>query len=200
MKTTRIEAGRLSAPKWICVLALAAMPASRAEPEQAPEATGMRDAATHDTIVEASRVAKVEQARQEQQEAKLFLKPVPPEKRPKPPEPRSLLAVSDIICFHGLATMVPKRAVLHVPKNLADRIGMQDGAQFVAFDAFLAQNRAWLTNSPVSRVQAEGNEPLSEAVLKSFEKETRLVVATFQEGPISVLPLKVPPTPTADVK
>jgi hypothetical protein len=39
---------------------------------------------------------------------------------------------------------------------------------------------------------------MPEATLKSFQKEQRLVVATYQDGPISVLPLKVPePEPVA---
>ena len=31
-------------------------------------------------------------------------------------------ADSDILCFNGMATLVPKRAVLHIPKNFADRL------------------------------------------------------------------------------
>jgi hypothetical protein len=38
---------------------------------------------------------------------------------------------------------------------------------------------------------------LAENVTKSFAKETRIVVATYYEGPISVLPLKVPEPETA---
>ena len=34
------------------------------------------------------------------------------------------------------------------------------------------------------------------AVQDAFEKETRIVIATYHEGPISVLPLKVAETPT----
>jgi len=162
--------------------------------EQAPAAKVMRDAATHDSIVEAGTKAKEEAAKQAvkdaQQQAMAF-KPVPPEQRPKAPEQRSLLAVSDIICYNGIATMVPKRSVLHVPKNLKDRLVMQDGARFVTFQDFIVQNRSWLVSSEVSRIQAEGNKPLAEDVTKSFEKETRVVVATYHEGPISVLPLKV---------
>jgi hypothetical protein len=34
---------------------------------------------------------------------------------------------------------------------------------------------------------------MPEATLKSFAKEKRLVIATYQDGPISIMPLKVPP-------
>jgi hypothetical protein len=201
MNAARITMGRAKGLKGICVLAVvAAMPAGLQGAERAPEAKVMRDVATHDSIVETGRIAREEAAKQElKQQQEHALKPVPPELRPKPPEKRSLLAVSDVICFNGLATMVPKRSVLHVPKNLTDRIGMQDGARFVDFQEFISKNRAWLTSSAVTRAQAEGNEPMSEGVVKSFAKETRIVVATYYEGPISVLPLKVPPTETAAV-
>lgn len=200
MNVARIATGRdRHGLKWICLSAIvAALPASLQGAEKAPEVKGMRDAATHELIVENGRVAREEAAKDEIRKQQLdALRPVPPEQRPAPPEKRSLLADSDIICFNGLATMVPKRAMLHVPKNLAGRIGMQDGSRLVTFDEFIAQNRAWLTSSEVTRAQAEGGQPLSESVTKSFAKETRIVVATYYEGPISVLPLKVPAPETA---
>lgn len=198
-KADWIATGRAKGLKSLCLLAVvAAMPGLLPAAEKAPVVNGMRDAATHDTIVETGRAAREEAAKnQTKQQQEMALKPVPPEQRPKPPEKRSLLAVSDIICFHGLATLVPKSAVLHVPKGLTDRVGMQDGARFVEYQEFLTKNRGWLTSSEVSRLQAEGNEPLSEAVVKSFAKETRIVIATFNGGPISVLPLKTPPADTA---
>ena len=36
--------------------------------------------------------------------------------------PKSILAESDIVCFGDVATLVPKRAILQIPKNYADRI------------------------------------------------------------------------------
>ena len=178
------------------LLGLAALPAAAAERAPTPKSP-VRDAATHEQIVESGRQAAAKAA--EEKKEPLF-KPASDAQMKREAklreEPRSLLAVSDIICYNGLATMVPKRSVLHVPKNLADRIGLKEGVRFVTFQEFMAGNRAWLTNSAVNRSQAEGNEPLSEATLKSFAKETRIVVATYYEGPISVLPLKVPATTT----
>ena len=187
----------------ICLLAaFVALPTSLPAAEKAPVVKGMRDAATHDTIVETDRVAREEAAREQvKQQQQQALKPVPPEQRPPPPEKKSILASSDILAYRGEATLVPKRAVLHKPKGMEDKIGMQDGARFVDFQEFLTQNRSWLTTADVNRPQAEGNEPLSEALLKSFAKETRVVIATYNGGPISVLPLKVPPpTETVDGK
>jgi hypothetical protein len=41
-------------------------------------------------------------------------------------------------------------------------------------------------------VQAEGNKALAEEVSSRIGKSSNLVVATYQGGPISVLPLKAP--------
>ncbi len=199
MNAALLTTGRVHGLKSLCLLAaLAALPAVAPAAEKAPVVNGMRDAATHDSIVDAARAAREQAARdQTKEQQEMALKVVPPEQRPKPVERPTLLEMSDIICYKGLATLVPKQAVLHVPKELADHLGMQDGARFVQFQDFITKNRAWLAFTEVSRRQAEGNEPLSEALLKSFAKETRIVVATFDGGPISVLPLKVPPPETA---
>jgi hypothetical protein len=74
---------------------------------------------------------------------------------------------------------------------------MQEGSRIGSWTDFLNANRAWIRTVPVTRIQAEGNDPMPEGVLKSFLKEQRVVIATYQEGPISVLPLKVPETPVA---
>ena len=154
----------------------------------------MRDAATHEELVEVARKTSEE----DKAKAPVFrpLTPAELELETKK-EKRSLLGSSDILCFGGRATLVPKRAVIHVPKNLADRIAMKEGVKFATFEDFIAANRAWIITAPVTRRQAEGKDPLSESLIKSFEKETRVVIATLENGPISVLPPKVAPTPTA---
>ena len=50
----------------------------------------------------------------------------------------------------------------------------------------------WITTVEVSRVQAEGNLALADETAKRIQKSASLIVATYQGGPISVLPLKVP--------
>lgn len=156
---------------------------------QAPPPQVMRDAATHEDLVLQARKAA-------QDKMVPTFKPPVGEDRVALTRPKSLLESSDIICFGGTATLVPKGAILHTPKGVASRIGMQDGARFVSWGDFLTANRAWIVATNVSRAQAEGQEVLSEALVKTFEKEARLVVAVFNEGPISVLPVKTPEAPT----
>lgn len=106
--------------------------------------------------------------------------------------PQSILGSSDIISFGKFATLVPKRAILQIPKNYADRIQMKPGATLQSWSDFYAMNRGWITTVEVSRVQAEGNDPIAEETKTQMTKTGNLVIATYLGGPISVLPLKVP--------
>jgi hypothetical protein len=164
---------------------LTALPGTGAEVPPSKIAA-MRDVVTHDQIVEAARKAR------EENPMPVF-KPVEGADPTVITRPQSLIARSEILSFQGKSTLVPKRAVIHIPKEMSDRLGMKDGYQIGSWLDFLNANRAWIRTVPVTRVQAEGREPMPEETIKSFEKEKRLVVATYQDGPISVMPLKVPP-------
>jgi hypothetical protein len=112
--------------------------------------------------------------------------------------PKDLLSQSDIISFQGIATLVPKRAILQIPKSCADRMKLEPNAKIVSWADFFAANRGWISTVEVSRVQAEGNKPLAEESQKFMSTSRNLVVATYQGGPISVLPLKVPDEKSKD--
>jgi len=145
----------------------------------------MRDAATHEQLVLSYRKASQEDPARK----------MTPTKGPDPllvNPPKDLIGDSDILCFNGMATLVPKRAVLQIPKNMAGRLKYVPGAKLLSWADFYAVNRGWITTMEVSRVQAEGNSPLGEVALKQMSKNANLIVATYQAGPISVLPLKVP--------
>lgn len=145
----------------------------------------MRDAATHEQLEQKLRkMNSIDPMKK--------LETVEGEDPSKVNQPANLLESSDILCYNGMATLVPKRAILAVPKNLQDRLKMQPGARVVGWLEFLEANRGWINTVEVSRVQAEGNEALAEETTERIGKSTNLVVATFLKGPISVLPLKNP--------
>ncbi len=175
------------------LLAIALLATGTAPCQDAPRRMKMRDVATHEDIVAITKKAAIEKTEP-------VFKPIEGEDPSTANRPGDLISRSDILCFNGIATLVPKRAVLHIPKPLAGRIGMQDGVKLVSWQDFLLANRGWITTSNVSRVQAEGNEPMSQATVESFAKESRLVVAVYHGCPISVLPLKVPEAPTSAAK
>jgi hypothetical protein len=111
--------------------------------------------------------------------------------------PKDILTESDTISFRGMTTLVPKRAILQVPKNYSGLLKHEPGAKFVSWTDFYSANRGWITTVEVSRIQAEGNEPIAEETQKFLGTCRNLVVATFKGGPISVLPLKEPAPETA---
>lgn len=110
---------------------------------------------------------------------------------------RDLIKESTILCYRGFLTLVPKKAVLHLPEHLKDRFVAKDGIQVVTWKDFHQGNRGWIRTLEVSREQAMGQAPLPEEIVKSFETSTSVVVATFKGGPISVVPYKEP-EPAAD--
>lgn len=167
------------------VLALAAT--SIAETTTKPV---MRDAATHQQL--ANTLRKVEQL--DPMKKLVEAKGVDPSVVNRP---KDLLSSSDIICFRGVATLVPKRAILQTPESCKSRMKLEPGSKIVSWADFYAANRGWITTIEVSRVQAEGNKPMAEESLKVMSKSLNLVVAVYQGGPISVLPLKEPAPETA---
>ncbi|MES2438419.1 MAG: hypothetical protein V4584_05115 [Verrucomicrobiota bacterium] len=153
--------------------------------EPAPQ---MRDAATHEQISQLYRQASAEDPFKTLKTLKASEGPDPS----KVNQPEDLISQSDIICFNGMATLVPKKAILQIPKNLADRLKFKPGTKIESWADFYALNRGWITTVEVTRLQAEGNSPIAEKTQKEMVRCGNLIVATLQGGPISVLPQKAP--------
>jgi hypothetical protein len=153
----------------------------------------MRDAATHEEIA-----AKLKAASQSDP-----MKTFSPAEGSDPTvvnQPEDFVASSDIICFGGAATFVPKRAIIQAPEKFASRLAMVEGATILTWNDFYAANRGWITTVEVSRAQAEGNEPIADNLREQYVKSGNLVVATYKGGPISVLPPKPSELPAAAAK
>jgi hypothetical protein len=145
----------------------------------------MRDAATHDQLSHTYRQFSQENPMRNMQ-------PTKGEDPSVVNRPKDIVSESDVICFNGMATLVPKRAILNLPAAMNGRLTIQPGVKLVSWMDFYTANRGWITTVEVSRVQAEGNEALKEEIAERIGKSSNLVVATYMGGPISVLPLKVP--------
>lgn len=157
--------------------------AQNARPE--PKAPVFRDAATHEDLARKLRAAEANDPMKK-------MTPLEGEDPSKVNRPTDLLEQSDIICFRGFATLVPKRAILAAPENYKKYLTLEPGARIVPWADFYARNRGWITTVEVSRVQAEGNEAFSEETTERIGKSANLIVATLKGGPISVLPVKQP--------
>lgn len=150
------------------------------------QAPRIRDAATHDELVQTHRQAQQANPMQKLAGAQA---PAPATAEPIP----DLISRSDILSLNGLATLVPKRAILNQPKSISSRINnYQQGSKIVAWLDFFQSNRGWITTVEVTREQAEGSQPIDEKVVENYQKSSNLVVATFQGGPVSVMPLRKP--------
>lgn len=148
----------------------------------------IQEAVTHEQLV-----AKL---RQEQANDPLrHLSKVEGKDPSKENQPQDLLSRSDILCYNGIATLVPKQAIIAIPPQLADRIGIQPGAKIVGWNEFFAANRGWLTAQEVTLTQARGQEPLADALRERLTKSANIVVATLQGGPISKLQYTPPQSP-----
>lgn len=145
-----------------------------------------RDAATHDQIVRIVKVASqhnpMENLLTSEGEDPSIVN-----------QPTDIISSSDIISFNGLTTLVPKRAILQTPANFQDRINNhQPGNRIVNWVDFMTRNRGWITSVEVTREQAEGHAPIARELADQLAKSRNLIVAAYQAGPISVLPLKEP--------
>jgi len=140
----------------------------------------MRDAATHEQL---AGVLK-------QQQANDPLRELPRQEGKDPSKenvPQDLISRSDVLCFNGMATLVPKKSILALPALFADRVGMVPGAKLVGWAEFHAANRGWVTTQEITLAQARGEQPLEEALNERLSKSTNVVVSTLQGGPISKL-------------
>jgi hypothetical protein len=102
--------------------------------------------------------------------------------------PADLMATSEILCYNGLATLVPKGSLLAIPAHLKDRTQFADGARIVPWQEFFSANRDWLSTSEITLEQASGTQPLGESLVKSLAESRVIHVAVLQQGPISVNP------------
>ena len=100
--------------------------------------------------------------------------------------PKDLLSQSDILCFGGMATLVPKQAILQIPESYSERLKIESGVKIADWADFLAANRSWITTVEISPMQAEGKEPLAEDTRTMLTECHNLVVTTYQGGPISI--------------
>ena len=112
---------------------------------------------------------------------------------------QDLWSSSEILCFGDAMTLIPKHAVIHTPKSLAARLKKVSGAQLITWDDFFPANRSWITTVEVSLEQAEGKMPLSAKTSELMIKSGKVVVATFNGNPISLLTTKASATPTTSV-
>lgn len=111
------------------------------------------------------------------------------------PEDQSIIKQSLILHDGTNWTLVPKGAVIFVPEAMQSRVDVAPAGILLAWPAFLAKNRGWITTHDVSFEQASGKKPLQPERVAFWSKHDKVVIATHQNGPISVRVDKDAPSP-----
>jgi len=183
MKTTDITSARL--------VAFASLVLSGSALAAEVESGGrvFRDAADHERL--ANQVRELRAAGKAEDPIR-ELKPSEGEDPTKRAAGPGLLERSDFLCFGGLATLVPKRAIIHLPDSLAGVTEHTPGSQLVSWQEFFDRNRGWIEVLEIDRKTAEGTTPIPDETWERLRKGNKVVVATLMKGPVSVLPAKEP--------
>ena len=87
-------------------------------------------------------------------------------------------------------TLVPKGSILNQPERHNKRFVTKPSGDFIPLKKFITRNYAWLSTKEVNFEQVTGEQPLSESLQKSIQQSGRVVIATLNQNPISVLKLK----------
>ena len=178
--------------KSLILLVLLSTPSRGAETEESgqirpPEGVPFRDVITTEKLGEAFR-----QVRLEDPAAKF--EPATSEDPSNAARPKDIVKESDILCFNGQGTLLPKGSIIHVPERLKDRVGWKENAELVPWSRFHQNNHGWIATMEIDFEQAKGTAPLEEERSTLLGKSTKLVIATFKKGPITMLPPKASDT------
>lgn len=92
-----------------------------------------------------------------------------------------------VVEFNGNWTYVPKESILNIPERFADRLRKKGEGKYVSWSEFHRKNVAWVETQVVTIRQASGEDILPEAVLERINKSTRLVIATYNQRPITLI-------------
>lgn len=93
-----------------------------------------------------------------------------------------------IILFDGdNHTVVPMGAVLALPANYRSRIIDKPEGTFQFWSVFLEKNKNWLGAWEVPMAMARGDAEMSKSVMKQIANDSRVLVAVYKGGPITVL-------------
>lgn len=152
--------------------------------QQEPEKREYRDAATHEQLAAKLKIASAANPMKD-------LLPSEGEDPSVKNQAVNIVDASDVISFNGVTTLVPKLAIMQIPKIYENRINNHTpGNKIVGWTVFYGMNRGWITPVEVSREQAAGYSPLAEELTDHLKKNRNLLIATYKTGPISLIPLR----------
>ncbi|WP_009958472.1 hypothetical protein [Verrucomicrobium spinosum] len=104
------------------------------------------------------------------------------------PSMESSLYRKSVILYDGEHhTVVPVGSVLQLPAGYRNRVVEKPVGVFTFWPAFLERNAAWLGAWEVPLRMAEGDEAVAKKVLATTANDSRVLVAVYRGGPITIL-------------
>ena len=104
------------------------------------------------------------------------------------PKERSMFEGMTILASSGQWTIVPKNAILAMPPAMVFHVVDKPAGEFTQWPEFSRRNRGWLISHEVGIETIKGLDPFSEKETKLFKSSFKVVVATYNNSPVSVIP------------
>jgi len=114
------------------------------------------------------------------------------------PQLSSLYRNSHILVHRGKHTIIPKGSIIYLPTKDKTKVCETPSGKFDFWPDFLKKNQSWIWTYEVTRDQAKGLKPIQESKLEEFAKMNRMVVATYQKSPITILPPPAKPEDSSE--
>lgn len=95
---------------------------------------------------------------------------------------------SVILQAGGSHTVLPPHSILHLPRSLRQMSATRPIGDYLPWPEFYARNRSAVLTHSVTLEQALGKTPIGQDVSRQLRKINRIVVALYQNNPVSVLP------------
>lgn len=100
---------------------------------------------------------------------------------------KSIYAGTSILLGDGNWTLVPANSILCVPESQQSRVSKERQGEYLGWSQFYRKNVSWLATQPVSLKTITGEDPLDDSVKDRLTSMKKIVVATYQKNPVSVL-------------
>ncbi|MGJ8661087.1 MAG: hypothetical protein ACSHXL_03550 [Bacteroidota bacterium] len=106
--------------------------------------------------------------------------PISIKKRP------GIIERSTLLASGGNWTMIPKTAAIYVPDRYKNKIVSKPTGTVLSWADFKKKNSGWIHTHEVNANQARGKEVIDQKIIKAYQSMGKIVVATYNKGPISV--------------
>jgi len=114
--------------------------------------------------------------------------PVPKKEAVETTKNYNLTENSTLLASSGYWTPIPKGSVIYTPSHLKSKIVSQAKGKIVDWKQFLRKNQGWIHIRPVTMKEARGASALKPEAIKAYQSMGKMVIATYQKSPISVMP------------